>query len=94
MSKFPDNTLERILGERGHRVQLMWQMRGPKHTLIRWMECFLVNDGLVIVQTYDGGGWEAFTTNMRSDVESTVADVLARTSKERAELLRKMEGPV
>lgn len=82
---YPDRTLEEELVKRGCQVRCMWQTPGPRGTLIAWMEGILVQPeggkgGVVIVQTYRNGGWDAYTSNKSIEIEATVADVIARVS--------------
>lgn len=87
--QYPDNTLETRLRERGYEVRCMWQIKGPKDTAVKWMEyLFVTNDtgmtyGAVIVQTFDGGGWNAFVEASRhNDIASTVEAVVKTLTKE------------
>lgn len=82
---FPDRTLEEELVKRGCQVRCMWQLPGPKGTMIAWMEGILVqtpsgHGDVVIVQTFRTGGWSAFTANRSIDIPDTVEDVIARVS--------------
>lgn len=81
---FPDRTLEHELVQRGCQVRCLWQMPGPRGTMIAWMEGILVQadkgGAVIIVQTSRDGGWEAFTSNKSIEIEATVEDVLARVS--------------
>lgn len=76
--KYPDRTLEERCRAAGATVRCLWQMRGPKNTVIAWMECLQVGSGVVIVQTFKGGGWEAYSSLPVNEIDATVADVLAR----------------
>lgn len=76
--RFPDSTLEERCRAAGAEVRCCWQMKGPKDTAIAWMECLQIGSGIVIVQTYKGGGWEAYSALPVNEIEATVADVLAR----------------
>ena len=89
MKQFPDHTLEKKLQDDGYTVRCMWQIKGPKDTAIKWMEYLFVTDdtgmtyGGVIVQTYDGGGWNAFVEASRhNDIASTVEAVVKAITKE------------
>jgi hypothetical protein len=82
---YPDSTLEHELVKRGCQVRCLWQIPGPKNTMIAWMEGILVQPpegpgAVVIVQTYTQGGWEAFTANKSTDIQDTAEDVMARVS--------------
>ena len=63
---YPDHTLEKRLIEQGCVVRCMWQIKGPKDTLVEWMEYLLVtppdsHPRGVIVQTFkEDSGWTAF----------------------------------
>lgn len=60
-----DSTFEDKLRERGFGVRCMWQVNGPKDTMIEGMECIAVYHDdfaprMFIVRTFRGGGWDAF----------------------------------
>jgi hypothetical protein len=79
---YPDRTLETELVRHGCQVRCLWQIPGPKGTMVAWMEGILVQaekgGAVIIVQTFRDGGWEAFTANKDTDIQATVQDVLAR----------------
>lgn len=76
--KYPSRILEDKLRERGLEPRLMWEMRGPKDTGIKWISCYFLEKNLILVETFDGGGWNAFTPDLTNNVEATVEDVIAR----------------
>lgn len=76
---YPDHTLADAARAAGARVILAWEMPGSANTQIAWLSCYMINDGLCIVETFrDGGGWEALTSLPDRDVAATIADVLNR----------------
>ena len=82
---FPDRHLEEELIRRGCQVRCLWQSPGPKGTMIAWLEGILVQPeggkgGVVIVQTFRDGGWDAFTSTKSVMIEDTIMDVIARVS--------------
>lgn len=83
---YPDRTLMDRLTAKGCQVRCLWQMPGPKQTMIAWLEGWLVQvearSAVVIVQTFTAGGWEAFTANNDSDIDKTVEDVITRVRAE------------
>lgn len=79
MSKiYPDHTLEDAARAAGATVRCLWQIPGPKDTAIAWMECLSIGHGIVIVETFDGGGWNALSDCRTNRIDETIADVLAR----------------
>jgi hypothetical protein len=76
--KYPDQTVENAARAAGANVQVMWQIDGPKDTAIKFMECLLINRTLVIVQTFDTGGWEVLTAGRSNRIDDTLIDVLTR----------------
>lgn len=85
-----DHTFEDQLRKRGHSVRCMWQMNGPKNTMVVGMECIAVySDGhaprIFIVQTMRGGGWDAYATvSDRNDIAATVEAAEAIIKRETA----------
>lgn len=77
-AKYPDHTFENAASRAGASVQCLWQMRGPKNTAVAHIECLTINGTLVIVETFEGGGWEVFTPGHTIDIDETIADALAR----------------
>ena len=77
---YPDNTLLRALNERGLNARVQWEIPGPKDTQVAWMTGIWVNNSIVIVQTFEGVGWEAYTPPKVNDVDQTIADVIERVS--------------
>lgn len=75
---FPDKTLADACRAAGARVRVVWEEKGPPNTGIEWQTCYLIGPGLCIVQTFTGGGWEAFTAPASRDIPGTIADVLNR----------------
>jgi hypothetical protein len=76
--EFPDGTLESCLRAQGITVTCCWQMKGPKHTDIAWLECLAVGKSIVIVETFKTGGWNALTPNDSTLITETVDDVKRR----------------
>ena len=79
--RFPDQALERALRSKGYAIRCNWQIKGPKDTGIAWMECLTLggvgSTGIVIVQTYKGGGWEAYIpASNRNDIDATINGVI------------------
>lgn len=74
----PDRTVEMVARKAGAEVRRLWQMRGPPNTSIKWMECLSIGKSTCIVQTFEGGGWEAYTPGRSNRVDDTLADVLNR----------------
>ena len=75
---YPDRTFEEAARERGYQVQCMWQMKGPKMTSVAWIECLVVDGCAIIVETFEGGGWELFTTGRSIDRQTTIDNALDR----------------
>jgi hypothetical protein len=72
-----DHTFEEQLRARDHGVTCMWQVAGIKNTMIIGMECLCVfMDGhsprIFIVQTFEGGGWSAYTSVNQDSIETTI----------------------
>lgn len=76
---YPDRFLQNALREKDLEARLMWDMKGPKDTSIAWVSCYVVNRSLVLVETFEGGGWEAFTPPQTNHINETIDDVLQRT---------------
>ena len=79
---YPDTTLADRLREQGFSVQRCWQQRGPKHTGVAWHEALLAHASgrpgvLVIVQTYQRGGWDAFVPASRGNNIADTVDAVA-----------------
>lgn len=76
---YPSTVLADAARAAGARVILAWEMPGPAITQVAWLSCYMINDGLCIVETFrDGNGWEALTSLPDRDVAATIADVLNR----------------
>ena len=75
---YPDRTIENAAREVGAQVICLWQLRGPEHTQIAWIEGLLINGEVVLIQTFAEGGWSAYTALRSNRVDETIADVLAR----------------
>lgn len=74
---YPNTTLEKALRERGVPIRLMWEVPGPKDTMVAWLSCYLVNARVVIVQTYkDGNGWQVYTPVEDATITGTVEQVI------------------
>ena len=78
MPTYPDPTFETAAIAAGANVQCLWQMKGPRSTGVAWMECLSVNGSVVLVQTYEGGGWEVYSACRSNSVAETIADAFAR----------------
>lgn len=76
--KRPSTILETELKARGIHPRRLWEMRGPKDTDITWMHALMLDRGIVIVQTFSYGGWDAYTALNDSQISATVDDVIAR----------------
>ena len=53
-------------------ARMMWQIPGPKGTLIEHIECYLVGTTLVLVEIFEGG-WDYFIRGEKmnfSDIEA------------------------
>ena len=55
-------------------AQLMWEMRGPKGTMVEWLQCWRVPKTLrlVIIECFDRG-WECFPQTMSNGLAETEA---------------------
>ena len=79
MSKvYPNRTVEEAARAAGAQVVCLWQMKGPPHTLIEWMEGLLINGTVCLIQTFREGGWQAYTPCQSNRTDDTLADVLNR----------------
>lgn len=64
--------VKETLSNEGYSVQTCWEMKGPKDTSVAFLTMYIVHppEGghgtLVMVQTYDTGGWEAFPQASKS----------------------------
>jgi hypothetical protein len=74
---YPDQTVEKALQAAGARILPMWQVAGPRNTAIAWMECLLVNEHLVLIQTFKDGGFRAFVSMQGTTADEQVRSVLA-----------------
>lgn len=75
----PNTTLPDELRSSGVDCQIMWEIPGPKDTLIAWLSCYQVGKSVCIVQTFkDGNGWNAFTPPLTNHIPETVSDVIVR----------------
>jgi len=71
----------RIRIENASKMQgsIAWQTTGPKNTNIERHGMLMFGATLVYVQTFEGGGWEAFITASRSnEVTATFKAIIAR----------------
>lgn len=75
---YPNNVLAEACRKAGANVQLMWEVPGPKNTMIEWMSCYQIGKSVCIVQTFKEHGWNAFTPHPHNDIDGTIADVLNR----------------
>lgn len=75
---YPDTTLEDKCREAGATVRLMWEVPGPKNTGIAFIACYLIGTTACLVETFKGGGWDAFTPNQSNNIVDAVNDVLSR----------------
>lgn len=82
---YPDQTVENAARAAGLVVTCLWQLKGPPHTAIAWMECLSIGHGLCIIQTFEGGGWNALTSTPSNSIAETVADVIARCTPDTGE---------
>lgn len=72
----PDRTVENAARAAGADVSVMWIIPGPPHTQVACIECLIINKGMVLVETFRDGGWNAFTSRLGNDRDQAVADVL------------------
>lgn len=84
--KYSDTTLINALSARGCQCQCAWQVHKIKGTGIEWLEGWMVaHPGgfptFVIIQTFERGGWEAYTPGDSHEVDATVEDVFQRTRR-------------
>ncbi|MBO6755728.1 MAG: hypothetical protein JJ902_05345 [Roseibium sp.] len=95
---YPDQTVETAAREAGANVIVAWEMEGPKNSDVAWMTCLVIGATVVIVQTFETGGWEAYvpaSDSCRRDV--TIDAVLRRCgvikapSPEMTDLIAKLE---
>lgn len=52
-----------FMRERLDRSRLMWEMRGPKDTMIEWLQCWLIlsTGRMILIECYkDGNGFDVF----------------------------------
>lgn len=76
---YPNNLLADACRKAGAHVQLMWEIPGPKNTMVAWLSCYQIGKSICIVQTFKGhDGWNAFTPCSDNSVSGTIADVLNR----------------
>ncbi len=75
---YPDQTVERAARAAGAQVMCLWQVTGPVDTQIAWLEALLINRSICIVQTFIGGGWDAYTSAQSNRADDTLVDVLNR----------------
>lgn len=76
---YPSSELSDLCREAGADTRLMWEIPGPKDTLIAWLSCYSIGDSLCIVQTFkDGNGWMEFTPSGCRTIDGAVNDVLQR----------------
>lgn len=85
---YPDRTLEMKLRTMDYSVRVNWEIRGPKNTGVEWMTCLTIGSpkgaGVVIVQTYTHGGWEAYVpASNANSIDATVKAVAQSINPER-----------
>jgi hypothetical protein len=56
----------------------VWEAMLDKAAMENNNPAYLIETGLVIVSTYRGGGWDAYTALPKNDIEATIADVIER----------------
>ncbi len=78
MAKTPDYPVDFRAIMAPTPCKLMWEIKGPKNTMIAWMSCYAIARNICIVQTFKGGGWNALTPNDDGKIEATVTDVRER----------------
>ena len=54
---YPDNVYAKMMRDEGKNVRLMWEMKGPPHTDVAWLSCYIINGWLEIVETFKSGGF-------------------------------------
>ena len=75
----PSHALRDALAAAGHGTRLLWEIPGPKDTLIEWLSCYLIGHSICIVQTFKGtDGWNVLTPPASLDIDATIKDVLER----------------
>jgi hypothetical protein len=80
---YPDSTLADACRARGANVALMWEMKGPETTGVAWLSCYVIDAGVCIVQSYKGGGWDAYTPCGSPLASDAITDVLERCAYKR-----------
>lgn len=80
---YPSHALTDGLRAKNIMARCLWETPGPVNTQIAWLAAYLVcapgkSGGVVIVQTYAGDGWDAYTSLGENDVDATIADVIER----------------
>lgn len=75
---YANRMLELAALKAGAAVRVLWEIDGPKDTSIAKITCLQIGGCVVLVETFDGGGWEAFSAARTNDVYETIADVLNR----------------
>ncbi len=80
---YPSDVLVNQLRAAGHRVGLMWEIKGPKDTMIAWISCYLVNGDMIVhVLTYHkGNGWEYLMPGVEMQTDKVVDDVIAHIQR-------------
>lgn len=74
----PDHTLADACRQAGSPARLMWEISGPKGTRIAFLSCYLINGAACIVETIQGGGWQALTPCKSIQIVDTIQDVFNR----------------
>lgn len=87
-STLPSDIFATELRQRGIDYQVFWEIKGPKNTSIAWITCYRVLSGIVLVQTFDHGGWNALTDCPSNNIADTIADVIARVSNKEGEIFQ------
>lgn len=76
---YPNHVAEDELRKRGIMVQCLWELKGPPNTFVEWITCYLVDNTVMLVETYkDGSGWNAFTPSDKNEIATTIDDIVAR----------------
>lgn len=80
MSKiYPNQTFEEIARKTSAHVAVLWEIKGPPHTQVAYLTCYLINGRTAILETFkDGKSWEIYTPPNTPDVLSSIADAFNR----------------
>ena len=82
---YPSTALRDAARAAGHTMRLLWDVPGPKGTGVAWLSCYSLGKGVVIVETFVEGGWDAFTPSGSIKVDETITDVFQRCGISQAE---------